>query len=514
MDKRAIASNVSFGARTAEDETDDLEQYFVETDEWRKLYQGDVDIVYGPKGSGKSALYSLLMRRQNALFDRQVLTVPAENVRGALVFQDLVAEPPHDEEEIRRTWKLYFLSLIGHTLREYGIGGPSANRLHTALEDAGLLPVEWTLKKGLVAVRSYLARFFNIEGVQTGIELDPVTGQPSGITGKVCFSEPTAAQRKLGFISADELLEIADKALKSAGYQLWVVLDRLDVAFAATPELERSALRALFRVYLDALGLEHISIKIFLRDDIWRRISEGGFREASHVTRTIAIRWHTTTLLNLTIRRLLRSDTLVREYGIVPDDVLDSVEEQKKLFYRLFPDQIDSGPNKPATFDWILSRVADGSKENVPRELIHLLSEIRRVQIERFSTGYAEPEGETLFERITIRESLPEVSRVRLVNTLYAEYPDVKPWLEALEREKTEQFPDTLATIWGVSEEEASQRADRLVQVGFFERRGPKLEPSFWVPFLYRPALELSQGAARPKKGASSVVQDAAEDEE
>lgn len=168
----------------------------------------------------------------------------------------------------------------------------------------------------------------------------------------------------------------------------------------------------------------------------------------------------------------------------------------------IFPEQIDSGVKSAKTFDWILSRVMDGSRQNVPRELIHLLTEMRRLQLERLNTGYDEPEGEILFERATIREALPVVSKVRLENTLYAEYPDTKTWLESLEREKTEQFVETLSAIWGVENAEAISRADRLVQIGFFEKRGPKISPSYWVPFLYRPALELSQGSANPQRQA------------
>jgi hypothetical protein len=65
------------------------------------------------------------------------------------------------------------------------------------------------------------------------------------------------------------------------------VLDRLDVAFADSEGLERNALRALFRVYRDMQGLNNVSVKILLRDDIWARITDEGFREASHITRAV-----------------------------------------------------------------------------------------------------------------------------------------------------------------------------------------------------------------------------------
>ena len=56
MNKKAILTATSFGSRVAEDESDELSSYFVETEQWRKIIAGDVDIIYGPKGSGKSAL--------------------------------------------------------------------------------------------------------------------------------------------------------------------------------------------------------------------------------------------------------------------------------------------------------------------------------------------------------------------------------------------------------------------------------------------------------------------------
>src|SRR5262249_24547544 len=40
----------------AEEETDALAAYFVETDAWDQLYRGNLDVIYGPKRSGKSAL--------------------------------------------------------------------------------------------------------------------------------------------------------------------------------------------------------------------------------------------------------------------------------------------------------------------------------------------------------------------------------------------------------------------------------------------------------------------------
>src|SRR5439155_10065835 len=98
---------------------------------------------------------------------------------------------------------------------------------------------------------------------------------------------------------------LANTALGKANYKLWILLDRLDVAFADSPDLETNALRALFKTYLDLTGLDNIRLKIFLRSDIWKRITKSGFRESSHITRHATITWTDPFLLNLVIRRVL-----------------------------------------------------------------------------------------------------------------------------------------------------------------------------------------------------------------
>ena len=64
-------------------------------------------------------------------------------------------------------------------------------------------------------------------------------------------------------------------------------------------------MRALFKAYLDVVSLPNVSLKIFLRTDIWRRLTAEGFREASHITREITISWDRKSILNLIVKRTL-----------------------------------------------------------------------------------------------------------------------------------------------------------------------------------------------------------------
>jgi hypothetical protein len=158
MSKQEVLAKVTFGERIAEDEADALVSYFVETDQWRKLISGSVDVIYGPKGSGKSALYSLLRKRRDELVKRNIIPAAGEQVRGAPVFEGLVAEPPASEDQFRGLWKIYFLSLLGTGLRPVGIDNEYSRNLISALEGAQLVQTEWSLKRSSEENRLHLWR--------------------------------------------------------------------------------------------------------------------------------------------------------------------------------------------------------------------------------------------------------------------------------------------------------------------------------------------------------------------
>jgi hypothetical protein len=492
-----VLQDLSVGRRVAEEEADELASYFVETDQFRRILLGGVDIVFGPKGAGKSAIYASLLARIDDLFDQGVTLVAGELPRGAPAFSDIVADPPTSEPEFVAMWKFYILSLINEVLLDYDVSSEEARLVRSELEAAGLAKPASGLRGLVRRVRDYVQRLLKAESLEGGLKIDPATGTPVGVSGKIVLGEPSSQLRAKGIYSVDDLLTTADTALASVDVSLWVLFDRLDVAFAESRELEANALRSLFRVYLDTLALSHIRLKIFLRTDIWRAVTNAGFREASHITRSVTIAWSEQALLNLVVRRLLNNPLLAQYTGADPAHVLADAGRQRQWFDSLVPDQIDSGKN-PRTFEWILGRVRDGAGVVAPREVIHVLEQAREQQLAGLERGEGAPDGTMIFTRAAFREALPEVSRVRLEQTLYAEYPDLKPFLEQLQGEKTNQSVESLSQLWGVDVAEAQAVAGRAVEVGFFEVRGERAAPDFWVPFLYRPALNMVQGSADP----------------
>ncbi|HVI28857.1 P-loop ATPase, Sll1717 family [Hansschlegelia sp.] len=496
MDRLALLKELSFGSQVAEEEIQHLASYFVETDQWNRIVKGDIGLVRGEKGAGKSAIYLLLGENADSLFDRGVLLVNAENPRGATVFKDLVSDPPTSEAEFVVLWKMYLLSIICFQLRSFGINGDSIRHVYSSLEGAGLLERELNLSSLLRSAQAFARRLLRISSLEGGLQFDPNTGVPTGVSGKISLTEPSGDLRAKGINSVDGLFLKVNEELSKASLVIWALLDRLDIAFAESHELEANAIRALIKVYSDLRGQDQIKLKIFLREDIWRRITASGLREASHLVRYQIVEWNAPTLLHLMMRRMLSNDVIVKQYDVDREAALSSAAEQERLFNRIFPPQVEQGPQKAPTFKWMVTRCADGKDNTAPRELIHLLNSIREQEIRRLERGGGYPAGEQLFDRSVFKAALPTVSAARLQTYMYAEYPAERPFLEKLDGQKTEQTPDSLSELWGVPRAEAIAKAAELVDLGFFQARGTRSEPTYWVPFLYRDALHLVQGRA------------------
>jgi hypothetical protein len=278
--KHEVLQDVTFGDAVAEQEADNLQRYFVSTDQWRRVLSGTTDVVYGPKGSGKSAIYSLLQRQAAEMAQRNITFITAENPRGTPAFRELATDPPATEVEFVRLWKLYFLSLIG-TLLEEPTGNADAAFVVSQLQESGLLQKTSNLKDRLSAVWRYVRSFFVWESAEGGLKLDPVSGLPSGITGKITFGSPQPELSKAGMTSVDTLLTKADSALTTLNRKIWIGIDRLDVAFEDNEDLEANALRALFRVYRDFQSYPSIDLKVFLRTDIWNRITDSSISKVT-----------------------------------------------------------------------------------------------------------------------------------------------------------------------------------------------------------------------------------------
>jgi hypothetical protein len=496
LNKIELIQKVTFGESIAELEAQKLKDYFLKTEFWKLIRNGTNDIVYGAKGAGKSAIYTSITNDIDTLFDEGILVSIAENPTGNTAFSTLKNDPPTTETEFVRLWKLYFLVITAQVFEEYGINDNNAKKVRNILTDCNLIPAQNKLASFLKVCFDFMRSFKNGKEVSTTAEFDPNSGMYTGQKFSLSFGEPTRHDFEKGLIPIEYAYDLLQKSLIENRIKLWIIIDRLDVAFLESEELETNALRALFKAYLDLAQFNEIKIKVFLRDDIWQRITSEGFREASHITKFQNLVWSKESLLNLISRRILDNSELVSIFDLDKSEILSDIIKQEQLFYRLFPTQIDLGSKKPATLDWILSRTMDGKGTNSPRELIQLFTHARTIESKRQESGINELEGDQLISRQAFKEAVYEVSKQRLEQTIYAEFPALKPFIELLRGDKAEQSVETLIDKWSLDRSGTMDVAKKIVSIGFFEQRGEISNPKYKIPFMYRPYLEITQGSA------------------
>ena len=482
--------NISFGDRVAENESDKLSNYFISTQQWHSLYSGKSDVIFGAKGSGKSALYTLLLKRNKEFFDKNTILVSVERPTGKTVFSDINDEPPTAENEFVTLWKVYFIQLIINWLIENGRCHGIAREIADKLVTAGLIEEKNTLRRLVNMAKSFAKKLTDVQSLEGGATLE------GGVTGKITFRTPDGQMKRDGYSSLDELLEQLNDFLTEEKLTFWLLCDRLDVAFDQSINLEKNALRALFKVYRDLEEFDCIFLKIFLRDDIWKRITDDGFREASHITRTNTIEWSSKNLMNLIVMRVLENKELVKALGVDANEIKSDHQKQIDFYYTLFPKQVDVGERQSDTFDWVLSRVRDGLGKVAPRELIHFYNEMLLQEQREKDISNNKIEPPNIVSRAAIKNSTLEVSKVRLEQTIFAEYPDLKDSILLLENQKAEHSISSISAVWQKNEQETIEIATKLSEIGFFDLRSFKNDSLLKIPFIYRPYLKIVQGKA------------------
>jgi hypothetical protein len=499
-----ILEKLNFGSSVAEDETGYLQQYFVNTRFWRQVAEGRYDIVLGAKGSGKSAIYLSLINQSGAfLKDRNIVLVEAANPRGDTVFALLNTATRNNnyenpgkealiEEDVVDFWKLYFLTIMVSKLRTINFKGKHYQVIESLLENAGLLPKTFSISDAFQNVLYAVRQIFSLQFFQPEVEVNPTTGTFT-VKGKINFEKYSGKDRKEGYNTTDELLDKIDQDLKAADNTVWLLLDRLDVAFIDDKEIERRALKSLFLVYNSLKRFENIQCKIFLRDDIMLKITYDGLREASHLEKMTNLLVDERVVFNILIRRLLNNAVLLEHYGVKESDYRDDIEQQRVLFNRIFPEHLPSEGKEVPAFNWIIEYISDGNDAFTPREMIQLMNEAREAQIELLELGHKLPDGK-LFSAEAFQRAIRKVSKAKFERTLLAENPDMTEnflrFRNAQPIITADWLRENLKDINGNLFDYVDTYAIKLADIGFFK----KIAKDQWkIPYLYQYALRIDQ---------------------
>ncbi len=471
-----------------------LQKYFIETQIYKDFISDRFDIIAGDKGTGKSAIYHIVKDRYKSvptLQDTEI--VPGFNEQGSPVFQKLTYGTPLDEGQYITIWKSFILSTVGNWVLDIVEGETRSeqleqlSRLDKLLQALGLRSQERSPENIFSIIANFLKRVSSPKSIELGMGL---TGEGWPIVNpKIEFSEPdTSHANGIQIVYNERALAILNDILKAYSFKVWFVLDRLDEAFAGTPAVEIPALRALLRTYLDFNAFDHIKIKLFLRKDLFRRVTQNGFVNLSHVNaRKVEISWSDDDLKSILCSR-------IKDNAIFIEKLSAKGLGNDELFGRLVPSQVDVGDKKPPTWRWILNRIQDGNHIKPPRNLIDLINKAREVQARREERDQRDWDvSQPLFEPDSLRRALAEVSALRVNDTLLAESGSLQIQIEKFRNGKAEQNIDSLSQIIkAIDATELHRIIKDLVDIGFLEIIGN----TYKIPMLYRLGLNITQGKA------------------
>lgn len=500
MEMKVLLRNLDLGNSVAEfDEA--LDRYFIETEAFRALAFDKADIIAGEKGTGKTALFRVFKQRYTSIPElKKIEVVPGFNPSGNPVFQRLAQVDQLSEGGYVTVWKAYFLSLVGNWLLELFESNLTEKmcELNSLLVQVGLRSADDSAETIFSKLVNVITRSFKPKSAEVGFTLSE-SGIPI-VTPKLQFGPEEPSSDPPNLISHERALSELNAALEDVDLTAWVVLDRLDEAFQGFPNVEVPALRALLRTFLDMLAYPRIRLKLFVRNDLFRKVIQGGFVNLTHVNaRKIEIMWEEEDLLNLFSRR-------VRDSGEFVEAASLTGKTDKEIFDHIFPKQIDQGLRKPTTWAWMMSRIRDGNNIKPPRNLIELIIKAKEAQIraeDRSSRIYSSESA--IIEADSVRRAHRVLSEQRVQDTLLAEAADLAPTIEKFRNGKAEHNPASLATLLGIPEATVRTAIKPLLEMGFLQEFGG----TFKVPMLYRDGLEITQGKAFTSVSESADEEDA-----
>ena len=161
-------------------------------------------------------------------------------------------------------------------------------------------------------------------------------------------------------------------------------------------------------------------------------------------------------------------------------------------FYRVFPPTVHRGPKQSPTLTWIYNRCADGRGVVTPRDVIELLIRAKQKQQDDCISSPAGA-SDWIVGPTALQYGLREMSKDKCVSFLQAEFPHLWKHIEKFVGGKTEY--DSAAMRRALGRNWEKHVAD-LVSIGLFAKKKRRQHVVYWVPFLYRHGLDLTQGRA------------------
>lgn len=442
-----------FPAGIAEKQPHLLETYVL-TRGINKALKPNLPLVRGRKGTGKTALF----RRLHEDSETSTVSILAPNIEDAPGWQPDSKAFKEIENTIREadtSWSVFWAAYIG--LACYLQGESFEEGTERAESVSECIPEE---------IRNPSDTF---EAIQQLLHLE-----------------------RAGLRLTEWLRELD----READPETLLLLDRLDTGFGnEEPDRKRRkrAIEGLFSLFLDQeTRLENLRFKILLREDIWGSLE---FDNKSHLFgRSVQLEWSSKAdFIEVIVRHALRSESfrqLAEQTESVRRGLLDDVdapaevdlseEEIYDLWYLLVGERM-RGAKTTYTYNWVWTRLADGTDNHSPRSLLQLFREANEW----------EKKEDSVYEKSIIRpraliESLDTVSNRALSALVEEEFQELKPLVHRLG--DIGRTPVDAEDLHGASEANLDDEIDLAREVGLLKIYEGTEEDirRYKVPDLYR----------------------------
>jgi hypothetical protein len=140
----------------------------------------------------------------------------------------------------------------------------------------------------------------------------------------------------------------------------------------------------------------------------------------------------------------------------------------------------------------MMRRIRDGNDVKPPRNLIDFVQLSQDAQLKQEDIRNRSLGALPLLEPGALREGLSQLSVRRVDDTIFAEAGHAVELIEKFRGGKAEHNIDSLASLFGVSIEQAKNVVTPLVAIGFLE----VIKDSFKVPSIFREGMKITQGKA------------------
>jgi len=358
-----LLQGLELGSSVAEDD-DLLEVARVETSGFTDLLNDRVDLIPGTKGSGKSALFRIVVNFLPNLLLTQRKVVVAHGIQspGDPVFQAFNKEfSKLSEQDFVSFWCIYLVSLAHEQFiknQQYAdfLSGVS-NEIESFRRacQAAKIP-EIKAKKSLREILEW--------GLHVLASWRPIVSyklpDDSGELQLHLFKTNDTKDRDIKNAKQEDTIpryindikESLDRILDASQLSLWLMIDRLDEIFPRRSQLEKVALRSLLRA-MRFFSSTRIRVKIFLRDDMLDQVvrSENGFTALTHITvrQSDTLRWTEDQILSMIVKRVFVNREVSSYLNINIDRLNASADYRTESFYKFFPPTVHKGPKQSLT---------------------------------------------------------------------------------------------------------------------------------------------------------------------